>query len=396
MVLMKKVFSVFLLFFYSLTTFVPPAFAQTPTLGYFTRPTWPTPFNYPCHQTTGTDPEFHPLRPYPGNPCDPLIPRKDPWASEDPKFRFLTPKCGKSLNVEGNVTKQDVVDICNLANLPNPLPADLDSLLDRNYDGSPDGNNESPYYICPPNGTYCTPNQIYFLKRITWNVNVDLSSAQLPIMGNTELTMADSAKTNNYLNWYLNGTIYQSEQLPLNNYKPNDRTRIVNSSGPLNKLLPKDIRDGIKSAIANGAEDEGYGFVYHNYLVACQKNVDDEYVFRFLRDLLKAEVGGLIDWLRVVRTLTIGGWRQLPRVGVAILRAIFETPNELTGVHLQITLIDAGLDAFAGSGPLAALNELVKLGNHTLTRIAILIQDLRTDMAESCQTSSTRKRLQDL
>jgi hypothetical protein len=391
---MKKVFSVFLLFLYSFTVFIPPVHAQTPTLGYFTRPPWPLPFNYPCHLNTGKDPEFHPLRPYPGNPCDPLIPRRDPWASEDPKFRFLTPKCGKSLNVEGNVTKQDVVDICNLANLPNPLPADLDSLLDRNYDGTPEGNNESPYYICPPNGTYCTPNQIYFLKRITWNVAFDLSSAQLPLMANTELTLVDSVKTNNYLNWYLNGTVFQSEQLPLNNYKQTDRYRIVNSSGPLNKLLPKYVRDGIKTTIANASQDdEYYGFVYHNYLVACQKNIDNEYVLHFLRDLLKAELGSLVDAAKIANILLIGEWRNLPIIGRAILEAIQTIPN-FNGDQLNVILVRMGLRLFEHK--IDDLNTLIGLGTHTLSRIAVLIQDLRTDMAESCLDSSTRKRLQDL
>lgn len=103
--------------------------------------------------------EAHPLRPYPGSPCDTLIPASNPEASH--QSGYISFACGKSLNTEASV--------------------------------------KLPY--CPV-GQICTKT-----KNIDFDVSIDLSQAEIPILTNTEnLSLDDATKANNYLAWYLNGT----------------------------------------------------------------------------------------------------------------------------------------------------------------------------------------------
>ncbi len=137
-------------------------------------PTYPTnfsPLEYPCNTTT--DEEFHPLRPYPASPCDPLIPKK-----QEPDF--LSFACGKSLNTLGEYPVSRSFTQAQL---------DAMSPIFQNY-GEP--------YRCGA--------QVCIRKRSVFDIALDLSSAKLPIIGNTQDPLDDATKVNNYLSWYLAGT----------------------------------------------------------------------------------------------------------------------------------------------------------------------------------------------
>lgn len=87
----------------------------------------------------------------------------------------------------------------------------------------------------------------------------DLSDAELPILGNTELTLNsqngsdqldDATKLNEYLNWYLNGTLDRAEN------GQTDTGKVVDFSGPVKKLLPSIIQDAQRmGSIANISKD---------------------------------------------------------------------------------------------------------------------------------------------
>lgn len=160
----------------------------------------------PCSETT--NPEFNPLRPYPAKPCDPLIP-----INREPEISFA---CGKSLNTEGDV-------IVNPGDLRCP---------------------DDPSKVC---------------KSLDFNVKIDLSPTQIPILGNTEdSSLDDATKINSYLSYYLNGTVQQSDQVPI------DPNRLINYSGPIKKLLPQQAQEDIRSTVATIP----IGDQYHNYLTS--------------------------------------------------------------------------------------------------------------------------------
>jgi len=57
---------------------------------------------------------------------------------------------------------------------------------------------------------------------------------------NTAISEAD--RVNEYLSWYLNGTLFRAENDPLSYKDPEDIKRLIDFSGPLNKLLPQEIQ----------------------------------------------------------------------------------------------------------------------------------------------------------
>jgi hypothetical protein len=365
------------LFFFLLlilsSPFIKSAHAQTPTIGYFTRNPWPHPFLYPCNRDTGGDPEFHPLRPYPGNPCDPLIPRKDPEAqlSDDPVKQFLTYKCSKSFNVEGTTRVKDVINICGMDVLPaNPLSVPLDA------------NGRSEDYLCSSGST-----EICFVKRIIWDVAVDLSNTELPFSGNTQYPVADPVKVNAYLSWYLNGTIFQSEKLPLNGYLPTDTRRITTYSGPLNRLYPKDFQEGIKYTMTTA----GVNSDYHNYLVACQRNIDFAYIRDALTAVLQAVFGNIFDIAHFVGILLSEGIDNLSHVGEALVQVARLPADRFNIAGARTIFLDLGLSVIGNDA--GVLSELLQLGRNVMSRIGNIASALRLDLAESCTTSGTRWRL---
>lgn len=192
---------------------------------------------YNCQQTTEGNPEYHPLRPYPGSPCDPLIPRSILEAPLDPDLKYNTFACGTALTPQN----QQVFDpYGDNSRYENPaLTPDIAGFA---------------HTICNPR----TPDEIARGGTVTcyrtsnFNVTVDLSHANLGILGNTQdPTLTDAQKVNEYLSWYLTGTTQISDQLPLDANNPKDMDRLVNYSGPLRKLMPLDLTQAAKLTLAN-------------------------------------------------------------------------------------------------------------------------------------------------
>jgi hypothetical protein len=94
-------------------------------------------------------------------------------------------------------------------------------------------------------------------------------------------------RANEYLSWYLNGTLYRAEGDPLSYKEKEDIKRVTTFSGPLNKLLPQEIqwRNKIKSDVLNsqrpktqqtGRVDEVTPRAKkdrHDQIVACTKGI---------------------------------------------------------------------------------------------------------------------------
>jgi lysophospholipase L1-like esterase len=139
---------------------------------------------YPCPTVANTD--FHPLRPYPGSPCDPLIPKS--WPEEE----YISFACGKSANVGGDIEFPKRVNLNSLSVMPsNPSP--------------------DTFYRCNDD-----PSKVCVVKRADYDITIDLSGAKIPILGNTQdPNLSDAARVNQYLLSYLTGTVQQAEQKPL-------------------------------------------------------------------------------------------------------------------------------------------------------------------------------------
>lgn len=198
-----------------------------------------TPLRFHCRQETS--PEFHPLRPYPASPCDPLIPQKLPRADRDDSRLYLTPYCAKSLNVWGRVPAPQIVDATN--NQVLPYPGNL---------AAQDG----VLYFCE--GSF---SQICFIRNISFNVTWDFSDSEFPILGNTQDYLNDHQKVNDYLDWYLNGTVQQSEQIALDPDSDTDMNRLVTFGGPVKKLLPYDSQTNLKDIL----QTRNIGTDYRDY-----------------------------------------------------------------------------------------------------------------------------------
>lgn len=201
---------------------------------------------YPCDATTS--PEFHPLRPYPFSPCDPLIPARNTLAftcgnsfTATGSFTYQRPLRSKPYNEETPMTGLGSID-------PNNPPTDSSPY----HNGSQTG----PLYQC--GGRVCA------VERIPFNMTVDLTLAKLPVIGNTEQSsrLTDAAKVNNYLDWYLSGTVNSSEYRPLGS-SVRDYARLVNFSGPLQKLLPRQIQRNIRIIVRYSTFRD-----IHNYLIS--------------------------------------------------------------------------------------------------------------------------------
>jgi len=211
----------------------------TPRPAQNPRDDFPDPLMYPCDDTT--NPEFHPLRPYPASPCDPLIPRKNPEASfTGGDDRWLTFTCGKSLNAKGDISgfpsSYSCAEYNNRPLWPGHAAADPNEIY------------RCSNVLCTdPTATFPAP--LCAVRRIPFNVSVSLSTAEFPIIGNTQDSLDDATKVNHYLDWYLNGTIQQTEQIDLDPYSLDDMRRLVNYSGPLKKLLAKDTLDRVHTTL---------------------------------------------------------------------------------------------------------------------------------------------------
>ena len=83
------------------------------------------------------------------------------------------------------------------------------------------------------------------------SIEIDLKNSELPILGNTTLVpnrinkanlLDDATRVNEYVSWYLNGTAFSSYDEPEKD-KEKLIDKIINFSGPLNKLLPVVVQD---------------------------------------------------------------------------------------------------------------------------------------------------------
>ncbi len=101
-----------------------------------------------------------------------------------------------------------------------------------------------------------------------FSLAVDASEAELPIAGNTEdKDLTDVDKVNEYVSWYLNGVIDRTENWPLTDKSEEDRSKIINFSGPIRKLLPLEIQNEARSEQVMAAQGESQE--RHNQLVYC-------------------------------------------------------------------------------------------------------------------------------
>lgn len=102
----------------------------------------------------------------------------------------------------------------------------------------------------------------------SFSVKVDTSEADLPIAGNTEnKDLSDVEKVNEYLSWYLNGVINNAEVWPLSDQKEEDRSKIIDFSGPVRKLLPLRIQNDARAEQVE--KSQGSGKERHDQIVYC-------------------------------------------------------------------------------------------------------------------------------
>ena len=197
---------------------------------------------YPCSGNPA-DPEYHPLRPYPGSPCDPLIPKSLPEAPPTVQKKFNTFACGTSLT-PSTIERFDAYGQNGYyENLPTTYGY-AHTICDPVPEDSPTGTTAN-----------CWRSEVF-------DVTLDLSKANLGILGNTQDTsLADAQKVNEYLSWYLTGTPQIGDQIPLSAQNPSDIDRLVNFSGPLRKLLPADLQNIGRKTVAGSAKKD-----VHNYI----------------------------------------------------------------------------------------------------------------------------------
>lgn len=198
----------------------------------------------PCSETRNN--EFHSLRPYQASPCNQNI--------------------------------QDTALYCSNAIIAN------DTFSQTKQQGSCTPDPENGVYICD-----------YNVHRDV-NILVDLRNAELPIAGNTEdvrnykqdstdlndETVDDAQKLNEYISWYLNGTRSRAEYPFLSDSevedgtKTTDHERIVDQTGPLQRLLPRRIQDNARVKQIEDAESSvvANGNIRHNQIAGCTRTVE--------------------------------------------------------------------------------------------------------------------------
>ena len=163
--------------------------------------------------SSGETAKFAPLRPDPGNPCENYVP-------QEVKFQ-----CGSSIT---------------------PIETKEFNPYGR---GDPD---------CKIVGRRVTCS-----KQSSFVVTLDLSKANLGILGNTQdENLTDEQKINEYLSWYLSGVPQVGDQKTLDPKNSKDMDRLVNFSGPVRKLLPYDLGAIAKAKIVSAQSKD-----VHNYVV---------------------------------------------------------------------------------------------------------------------------------
>lgn len=149
---------------------------------------------------------------------------------------------------------------------------------------------------------YCTYN-IDVKKDIT----INLSGAELPIMGNTEdvinsqnsdESLDNAQKMNEYVSWYLNGATNRAEYGNVNDTDQN----FVNYSGPLKKLMPQVIQQAKQIEMIESAKE-----TQHDKIVVCT-SPDGDPVGCYDKNTIVSNKYRLTDWenggLGIARTIS--------------------------------------------------------------------------------------------
>jgi len=179
----------------------------------------------PCGKTK--DPEFHSLRPYQASPCD------------------ESPAANPALFCGGDLVFSDSITVNK-----------------NESDSCVDGGGENGKDQCR-----------FTFTRPPVEIAVDLSGAEFPIAGNTQLVvnsqsddekLNDTQKVSEYISWYLNGTTGRAEYPFLDIENEDDISKIVNYSGPIKRLFPQ--QEQIKARIKTV---EGRGKDTHDQIVGC-------------------------------------------------------------------------------------------------------------------------------
>ncbi len=247
----------------------------------------------------------------------------------------------------------------------------------RPYQASPCGDAPKTYWCgnavviylntvkCPYNGSpTCTPTVTHYEKKIA----VEMLDAELPIMGNTELTsnsvngtgtMDDGTKLNEYMSWYLNGVNDKAE------YPESSIDQSVNMSGPLRRLLPGVIQDAARVEIikspdgdtSNVDDETGESTpekMNHNNIVVCAKEGG----------------GGLLGW--IVDLFNVGATTPLECYkggGSGAQGDVYRLKDwngNLTILNaLSNTVVRTAVNAYQVLFPFASLGEIeASIGNH--------------------------------
>lgn len=208
-------------------------------------PPGPIPEPYvPCGETRGgflgEDSEFHTLRPYQVSPCNQTL--------SDLKLY-----CGNDLFTV------DEIEV----SYADAIPGSCIEISD-----------DPPVYDCA------------FSEERQFDVSVDLSDAELPVAGNTQLVpnqvngggpsperFKEERLVNEYLSWYFNGTTYRGD---VDLYDINtdmtvepDVTKLVAFSGPLKKLLSQEVQQIRRSWTIGNIPSHGGNPPRHDQIVYC-------------------------------------------------------------------------------------------------------------------------------
>lgn len=200
---------------------------------------------YPCDTTT--EPEFHPLRPYPANPCDPLIPQSIPEAPLTEEKKYNTYACGSSITF----SNMEELDPYGQGSSETVTNAAGETFLLTYCEPPPPEDQRGDGYtaVC--------------YRTVIYDITTDFRDSNIGILGNTQnLDLTDEQKANNYLSWYFTGSPQIGDRTPLDPENSEDMDRLINYSGPIRKLMPYDMQELIREVIAATREED-----VHNYAV---------------------------------------------------------------------------------------------------------------------------------
>lgn len=217
-----------------------------------------------CGETT--DPEFHSLRPYPGNFCDPssenwvekvLMCGNNIYAAEGFKIDFVPEKVSDTSDQGWGCTATE-----------EPVELRYEDARDNKYD-------------------YTAFNTVWECEDVPISSKaqliIDLEDSEFPVLGNTEdvpngqsgtNSLSYANRMNNFVSWYLQGAVQTAEEEFASPSDPLGIRNMLDYSGPLQKLYPigGDSIDGPTGMLAQrygqGEENLNLGDS-HDQIVVC-------------------------------------------------------------------------------------------------------------------------------